>query len=320
MDLRREIRSNGVDMLREVKAPRYKGQDIQLSCCFHKDGRESHPSAGIVTMDKVGKSGKKLQAGLFSCFACKKTVDFTDFVSHCLGYDNDMGTHGAKWILDNYGEYILDHRVFPSMSRGEQKKEEIVYITEEELSKYRFYHDYMYKRKLTDKVIDLFDVGYDSEFTLVEGGNKIPCITFPVRDAEGNCLFVARRAIRQKLFSYPADVMKPIYGIYELGNSYEDVYITESIINCLTLWSYGFKAVALNGTGNELQYDMLKNMTNRHFILALDNDNAGITGRNKLRKSLSSCKLLTYIEIEELNTDINDISKEEFLKLEEMHF
>lgn len=316
--LKRELTINNVNLLKDIIPPKYSGQDVKITCPYHKDGHENKPSSAITSIE-VKRGDNIVPAGTWHCFACGKTHDITELISHCLGYDTDMGSHGAEWILSNFSDFSVENRDGLFKKFKTTKTDDIKYVTEEELDSYAFTHPYMYKRKLTDKIIDLFDIGYDANFILKEGCSKIPCITFPVRDINGNCLFIARRSIKGKIFNYPELVDKPIYSLYELQRfkGYEDVYICESIINALTIWGYGKFAVALNGTGTPRQYRDLINMSNRHFIIATDNDEAGIKGRNKLIKALKDYKLLSYIQIEEEGKDINDISKEEFLSLEE---
>lgn len=175
------------------------------------------------------------------------------------------------------------------------------------LEQYRYIHPYMYKRKMTDAIIELFDIGYDRESD---------CITFPVRDASGRALFVARRSVKDKWYSYPRGAEKPLYGLYEAYREYPndtEVYITESMINCLTLWNYGIPAIALNGTGSKEQYERLKNIKYRTLVLCLDPDNAGRTGMNKIKNYCKNkiIKTVTYKD----NRDINDLTRQEVQEL-----
>ena len=177
-----------------------------------------------------------------------------------------------------------------------------------------------------DNIIELFDLGYDK---------KTNCITFPVRDIDGNCLFVARRNVSTKWFNYPKDVDKPLYGLYELKDkirikdtfdrlnpdiksilvSPEKLYITESMIDCLLLWQAGKYALALNGTGSREQIDLLRKLPNRHYVLATDNDDAGFKARQKLRKALSN-KLITEIDFPKDIKDIGECSKAQIENIE----
>ena len=205
------------------------------------------------------------------------------------------------------------------------KNTNISYISEDELDKYRYTHPYMYQRKLTDEVINLFDVGYDPNFIInFKDKNGKPqqkvigeCLTFPIHDKDGNVIFIARRAIHSKIFHYPEGVLKPVYGIFQLPKNCNEIILCESIINALTCYVYGKVALAFNGTGSPAQYEQLLSLPCRHFILALDPDEAGYKGEQRLKKYFKNRRMLSKYIIPE-GKDINDLSRDEFNNLQEV--
>ena len=297
--LRFDLLQEGKDLLRKFNK---SGNNIQFTCPIHNNGMEKNPSCGITINDT-----NRVKAGTVHCFACGYTATLEEMISHCFGYD-DGGNFGRRWLSKNFVTVSVNHRksINLSLSRDKQEKH-IEYVSEEELASYRYVHEYMYKRKLTDEIIEKFDVGYDP---------KQQTLTFPVRDIKGNTLFIARRSVNTKFFHYPTDVDKTIYGIYELPKDVKEVIICESIINCLTCWVYGKYAIALNGTGSYKQYELLKNMSCRKFICALDPDNAGRLGTAKLKKYLGKYKIITEYVIPE-GKDVNDLTFDEFNNLVE---
>ena len=170
----------------------------------------------------------------------------------------------------------------------------------------------MYDRKLTDEIIEKFDVGVDLHYVPADRVREVPCITFPVRDITGNTLFIYRRAISKKNFYMPAGLEKPIYGIYELGQTRDSVILCESIFNALTCYVYGYPALALFGTGTQLQIQSLKLLGVKEFILGLDPDEAGERGCKKLRNALKSVAIIRKMDIPQ-GKDINDLSYDEFI-------
>ena len=321
VELRSQLALNGVERFKDI---RVLPTTIQFTCPFHKGGQESKPSCGITTTN-IKKGDKTVKAGTVHCFTCGYVGSLEEMISALFGR-NDFGAFGTQWLRKNFLTVEYENRPDLSldMSRGHKKKEQVKqkFVTEEELDTYRYTHPYMYRRKLTDDIIDLFDVGYDANFELKtkNGVNKIPCITFPIRDINGNTVFVARRSVSGKFFHYPNDVKKPVYGLYELSllETYPDeVIICESIFNCLTCWVYGKYAVALNGTGSTTQYKELLEMPCRKFVLGLDPDAAGYKGRKKLHDKLGKSKIISDLIIPE-GKDINDLTKEEFESLEEI--
>ena len=303
-ELNLELKVNGKSGLQFARTTsNYK----QLHCPFHTD---HNASAGV-----------SLEHGYFTCFSCKRKFSLARLISILL-YGEDFELNGEQWLIKNFADYILDNRESALLKPSRERSIQLAtnYIPDDVLDNYAFYHPYITdKRGISKKVVDLFDVGYDSSFKLKENGNSIPCITFPVKDINGHCLFIARRAINSKLFNYPEKELKPLYAVRELAvtNSFDDeLYVTESIINCLNLWSVGLKAVALNGTGSEYQYELLKNIPNRKLVLALDTgDKSGRIGVNKLYKQLRKDKLLSWLVMPD-NTDINELylqDKDNFL-------
>ena len=323
MELQRQLAINRIPLLQKT---RDSGNDIMCQCPFHGNGQERKPSAGIRKSD-----------GMFHCFACDKVASLSELISYCFGKTTDiLGTFGWSWLLKNFAsiqveerkdvEIDLERNNIPHKANNEHHRldntnsTQSSFVTEEELDKYRYYHSYWTKRGITDEnIIELFDLGYDKE---------TDCITFPVRDIEGNCIFVARRNVKTKFFNYPRGVEKPLYGLYELHHttmseanplwamyefyegSAKEIIVCESMIDCILLWQAGHYAVALNGLGNALQFKQLNKLPCRHLILATDNDEAGLSARERIRKEVPN-KLITEIDFPKGIKDVGECSKEQ---------
>lgn len=320
-----QLRANNIQLIQRYKeGPTH----IQICCPYHNNGQERRPSAGLRKED-----------GLFHCFACGEVHSLQEVISYCFGYTDDIiGLFGWQWLLKNFAtvqaeerkDIELDFRRIgvrigneydnvKQYSQQYKSGKHITgnfdgYVTEEELDKYRYIHPYMYKRGLTDEVIELFDIGFDAD---------TDCITFPVRDVFGNTLFVARRSVRTKFFNYPEGVEKPLYGLYELSRLEkfpDEVYICESMLDALTIWCYNKYAVALNGLGNELSIAQIKKLPCRKVILATDKDDAGKKARIRLRKEINN-KIVTQLDYRtypDHAKDMNDMTREEFYALGEV--
>ncbi len=172
----------------------------------------------------------------------------------------------------------------------------------------------MYERKLTDEIIDKFDVGFDAEFIPPGRKKPLPCITIPVRDSTGNTLFFCRRSIEGKFFHYPTGVTKPVFGIDMIPPNTSTVIVCESCINALTCWVYGYPAVALMGTGNSYQMSQLQRLGVKEYIICMDGDDAGKRSTEKLKKHLSSIAIVYTVNMIP-GKDVNDCTKEEFESL-----
>lgn len=308
--LKFDLAQHGVDRFHIF---RNNGENIQTNCPFHKGGQERKPSFGI--------NGEKDKC---HCFSCGWAGTIEEMISELYGYQ-DEGKFGKRWLIKRFNTVEIETR--PNIMEGFNGRNNITIrnnndihrfkqhiqsnksseqysgeIIEEELDKYRYIHPYLYQRGLTDEIIERFDIGYDRERKE---------ITFPVRDIEGRCVFVAGRSVERKFFRLPKGFDKPIYCADKFrAGAYRTAYITESFLNCLTCWKYNKPAMAMIGTGNQKQYEILNKLPVREYILAFDPDEAGRKATERFRKNVHGkiIKELVYTD----NRDINDL-QEEFL-------
>ena len=315
-----QMRANGVQYMQKMtETPTH----VMVCCPYHNNGMERRPSMGIRKSD-----------ALAHCFVCSDhpVHSLPEVISHCFGRD-DGGLFGWDWLNKNFNSTSIESRKEIPLNVDRPTRDNInrndrttkSFVTEEELDKYRYYHPYWSeKRHITDeRLIELFDLGYDPE---------TDCITMPNRDLNGNCVFVARRSVKTKYFNYPSGVEKPVYGLYEISKilkdrekilkpeyvNFTEIIICESMIDALTCLQYGKVAVALNGLGTDLQFDILRRFPCRKYILATDMDKAGLQGRERIRKALYNKVVTEYLWDLNIAKDINDMKKPYFMGLEEV--
>lgn len=328
-ELRSQLAANGIERFSRMFD---SGEDIMVCCPYHKNGQERRPSCGIRKAD-----------GQLHCLACGKTVGLDEMIANCFGKSDPIW--GYQWLTRNFltvsvinrGEIKLDY----TRDRSEMPQNGFTFVPDAELDLYRYTHPYMYKRGLTDEIIEYFDIGYDK---------KTDSITFPVRYwgalNNGECMFIARRQIKTKRFDIPKNVEKPLYGLYEIWKLiteapltdvsvyFEDkfigayttghilgidkIYVCEGLFDALRLWCNGKCAVA--GFGclfSEYQIKQLEGLPTRHLVLATDNDDAGRAAKTKLRKQIKN-KLITEVIIPDGKKDIGDLTDTEILRLKEV--
>ena len=305
-ELQSQLSANRIPLLKAMKDTE-TADNVMVSCPYHKGGQERRPSAGIRKTD-----------GTFHCFTCDETHTLQEMISYCFGRTDDVvGAFGWEWLLKNFLTVNIEERksIQLDFSRGTAKATEKIVVSEEELDSYREYHPYMWKRKMTPEVVELFDIGYDK---------NTRCLTFPVRDEYGDTLFIARRSVDTKFFNYPVGSEKPVYGLWELKThkmahmkDSDELIICESMIDAITCWVYGKPAVALNGLGNDLQFNQLNKLPYRKFILATDNDEAGTTARKRIRNNIKN-RIITEYVFPKDKKDINDLTESEFYDLREI--
>lgn len=278
----------------KLSAIHYDPESVRITCPFHKDGLEKNPSCGIYVGDN------DITWGTTHCFTCGYKGPLYEVVASCLDISNESA---KKWLCDNFTERVksndLTVDLAPPIQTKVFKKPEN-HLQGDILNQFQSWHPYMEKRKLTKEVCEKFQVKYDP---------RTECIVFPVRDIRGRLKFLTRRSVNSKQFIIDKNVEKEVYLLYNCLEERE-IYVCESQINALTLWSWGYPAVALLGTGTDYQYTQLKKSNTLKFNLCLDGDDAGRKGTQRFIKAFPE-KFISIVRIPE-GKDVNDLIKEQF--------
>lgn len=277
-----------------------------VTCPFHGEGKERTPSMGI-NKYRINSNGKIVDEGFVHCFGCGYKARFTEFLSDLYGVSEF--TILQKLQKDRIYE---DKRNF-KISFGEVRSEKVELEEVKEITVAG--RKYLNNRKITDIIINKFSLGSDVRNNVV----------FPLINKNGEIIGIQKRGIYNKFFSNTKDLDKLnyLYGLYQLKedkeNYKDELYIVESIIDCLTLWSWGYRAVALMGAEispfhvkelGKLPYDL---------VVATDNDEIGRGIRDKILKEFKGIgkKIRAFNWSNVMEKDINDLSREKFDRIKE---
>lgn len=275
-----------------------KGDNVVITCPFHKDGQERHPSCSVY----ADRNNPDVMVGTVHCFTCGAKMSLVSLVSYVLGLSEN---YAKEWLTDNFSDTFIDY--IDTSVFDFEKPEPITYLDETILNEYNFYHPYMEKRKLTRDVISRFKIGYDMDSQ---------SLTFPVWDEHNNLVMVTKRSVNSKNFFIPASKNKPVYLLnYIINNNITEVTVAESQINTLTLWGWGIPAIGLFGTGSKYQYNILKKSGIRVYHLAFDGDEAGRKAIDRFIQNMPKDVMIDIVSIPN-GKDINDLSFEEYRNLE----
>ena len=193
VDIRRYVnRKTGKNYFKDI---RKSGENIIVTCPFHKQGQEAKPSASIriTTTEKVSE-------GQFHCFTCSESMMITQVIERLLGdlYDEDEveSLFGLSTLVIK-SKIIQDSTPQITFTIPEKLS-----YNDAELERYKFYHAYMKNRRIEEETCTKYSIGYD---------NYSRCITFPIRDVNRYCIGVGRRSIDSKIYRYPQNMIKPLY-------------------------------------------------------------------------------------------------------------
>lgn len=278
---------DGITKVKAIKPQLFRDiklttDNVMVTCPFHKGGQESKPSFGI-----------NIHTLSYHCFTCGESGNFQELIFKLIKYKLNVNVpmikKGSKLTL-----------LAPKKQRMTTELLDIGYTIG--LTRY------LQNRGITAAVCEEYIVGYR--------GNEV---IFPIRDITGKIIFYVSRDVNDKIYQLSATV-KPVYGLYEYSRNKRPgpVFIVESPINALTLAGWGYNAVALMGTGSNAQIETLRNLSSvKHYVLALDGDEAGYRAsqrlKDKLRNKLVSC-IIMYTD-----KDVNDLSEFEFKELYNEH-
>lgn len=271
--------------------------NIAVQCPNHKDGQESRPSCYIY----IGDSSET-EYGQVHCFTCGYTTSFSKMVAEVLDVDE---LSAIEYLLNNFSNLYVEENV---------ELDEITFTQHNEtqsldfsvLNNYNYYHPYTDVRGITKEVVDRFWIGYDP---------LRDAITFPLWDENNRLVGITARSVRTKRFWIPENLKKPVYLLnFCLQDRVNTIYVAESQLNALRLWSWGYPAVAFIGTGTKYQYNILNNSGVRNFVTCFDGDDAGRKGEARFNKNIRKDSIVVNVKFPE-GKDVCDLSKEIFEEL-----
>ena len=136
--------------------------------------------------------------GTAHCFSCGFAMKLPKFVGYCFDEDESFG---EEWLLSRCSTaFISETKYLPEIviDNNKYKNDTQPSMSEDELKKYAYYHEYMWKRKLSKEVVDRFEVGYDPKQNM---------LIFPVRDEKGVLRFVTGRSVLSHRFMIPPEIV-----------------------------------------------------------------------------------------------------------------
>ncbi|WP_285946276.1 DNA primase [Thomasclavelia cocleata] len=294
-----------VDVIGNYLSLQKKGRNYVSLCPFHDD---SHPSMSISPERQI-----------YMCFVCHNGGNVFTFLKNYLKipYIEAVKMVASMGNID-ISEYNLEKRVQPV----EQKFEPLYKMHDEANKIYNHYlntklaidaKEYLTKRKITDEIIDMFEIGYApsnnillkafekmnfNKVTMYESGLVIESnagydrfsnrIMFPLHDANGRVVGFSGRIYQpsqneSKYMNSPeSDIFIKGETLYNYHRVIEEtrqagfVIITEGFMDVIALYKAGIKnAVAIMGTALTKGHISLLKRLSKTVYLCLDGDKAG---------------------------------------------
>lgn len=225
-----------------------------------------------------------------------------------LSYMNNVSYEETEdYLLEKYNVVINEVEGLTlnmNLQLGEDKPK---VFTRDELKPYLFRRkDYLLNRGVSEEIQKKFVVGYDKAQKAVA--------FFWLDSMTGEVVTIKFRSTKGKQFYYirgGQPVRNHVFGLYQaIQGDYKKVYIVESEIDALYLWSNNIPAVALGGSYlSPKQKRRLFLSGIKSFVIATDNDSAGNRIRKSLIKELNGQVQLLQVDLPEYAKDINDVQQ-----------
>jgi DNA primase len=167
--------------------------------------------------------------------------------------------------------------------------------------------DYFTGRGISLEVQKMFALGFNP---------KDGTVAMPWMDNKGNIINIKYRQIKQKAFFYEVggqQIKEHVYGIYQcIQLKAKRVYVCESEIDALTLWTYNIPAIAVGGSSlSSNQKQIILNSGIEEFVIATDNDLVGNRFRRFLKSELGGNLILFSFAFPPNVKDVNDMNREQ---------
>lgn len=261
-ELKEQLASNLQDYLEEQNINTRKN-----FICLNPDHAENVPS-----MSYDAKRNK------VHCFGCGADYDIFNLIGIEYGLDSFQSQFNKACEL-----YGVNPNKVMTKPRNTVKTPQF-----ESVEKYLDYcclqvnqTDYFARRGLTQDTIKTFNLGYDpaTKNAIIPVSSKF---------------YVARSVGGDKRFCNPPGAEVELFNTQRMRQKERPIFIVESTICALSIEQNGAYAVALNGLNNVKKLiELIKThqLTDRRFIVCLDNDDAGAKESDKLVNELKNLKV-----------------------------
>lgn len=273
-------------------------RDDKLQSCspFRED---SHPSFAVNL-----ENGSWIDSGAVDEFHKGHFIQLLCFLRE------EMAEDTADYLLEKYGVLTVEvSELTVDMSWLHPKPKPKIFFTED-LQPYAFRHPYLESRGISETVQRAFRIGYDP---------TAKAVMMPWCDKDGHVINMKFRSTVNKRFWYHKEGQRVKHHLYGADKLYEQqlkiVWLVESEIDCLRLWSVGIPAVAF-GTANMsvAQEQILLNSSVETAVIAVDNDAVGKKFAQQLTARLTGKLTVQTIEFpDDTVKDISDMTDDQII-------
>lgn len=237
-----------------------------------------------------------------------------NFVTLLAWLRQETGEETIEYLIEKYAPFNVDVDTLELDLNLVLDEEPPKVFTLEEVGHLLKASDYLKGRGISEKVQKALQTGFD---------DKHNGVALPWHDKDGNIINIKFRSIKDKYFWY-ADgqaIKYHLYGLFLVRKlKKETVFIVESEIDALYLWSHGFPAIALGRAGmSDAQKELLLNSGIKTLVICTDNDKAGRRAGLEIIGELNGYMDIHTIEFPDGVKDVNEMTPDVLKNLCKRH-
>ena len=266
----KELLPDYLDLLEEQGKIESRGEGYYV-CPFCNSGDKKNYTAAF-----------HIDGTRYNCFACTEHGDIFDLVAHMENLPSDWKKH--------YNRTLKIMRPYLDGNKPKKSREEYIPKFSVPVDYTEYLHkchenvaqtDYFSNRGLSQKTIDMFNLGYDAEKNLV---------TIPYNP---DCKGYVDRVLRDSNSKYYKHGNELFNINALLTDEINFVFVTEGQIDAMSFMEIGLDAVGLGGVNeiSKLVEQLKNNPCDKILVLALDNDKAGRRATGKFIEELAEAEL-----------------------------
>lgn len=294
-----ELDINYLEEIENISFTHARIRENKLQACSpFRD--ETRPSFAInlengLWVDSGAEQDHLRKGNIISFLAYVKDVSFEEIEDYLLD----------KYSVDFSDVSKLELKINLLNNKAEKK-------TSLDLKPQYIYSEYLHNRGIEPSVQKLFET-----FQITKDGKNV--IGMGWYNRSGELINIKYRSTENKMFFYEENgepIKRHLFGLSQvLKEQAKEIWIVESEIDALYLWSCGLYAVALGRASvNESQLKLLRKTGASTLVIATDNDKVGRAIHNTLIQELSPYFNLKSFVFPEGVKDVNDIEKNVFIK------
>jgi 5S rRNA maturation endonuclease (ribonuclease M5) len=206
----------------------------------------------------------------------------------------------AEYLMLTYSNVFNDDMTLPPLTLPLKARR--TPLNESKLIPYRFRHEYLLDRQISEPVQSVLGVGYDRERK---------AITIPWRLPDGRLANIKYRNIHSKIFWYKKGgwpIRKLVYNIDRIYKKrLTSAVLCEAEIDAMSFMTAGIPAIAVGHGGiSKEQAELIRKSTLNEVYVCVDNDVVGNTLRQNIHKKLNGYKVLRDIILPRGYKDANE--------------